>query len=172
MPATNTYTSLTGETGRDVYSASHINPEGDYPYRLYRATNTHTIYGRMASGHLQDRFLKMPVQMIRPKGTLEVGAFSRHSAIYMVEGLEKDGELYIFEISDEVEGFAHLWIEGSSVVDRIDLRISDTAEEVSRLGILFDMAFVDGDRRDYAEVYEKLLPIVRSGDYILTDNTP
>lgn len=47
MPTTNTYTSLTDEAGCDAYLASHIDPEGDYLYRLYRATNIHTIHGRM-----------------------------------------------------------------------------------------------------------------------------
>ena len=50
----------------DEYIDSHIDPEGDYLYRLWRATNLHTIHGRMASGHLHGRLLKMLVQMIRP----------------------------------------------------------------------------------------------------------
>ena len=103
MPTTNTYTSLTDEAGCDAYLASHIDPEGDYLYRLYRATNIHTIHGRMASGHLQGRLLKMLVQMIRPKNILEVGTFSGYSAICMAEGLEEGGKLYTFEINDEME---------------------------------------------------------------------
>ena len=43
----------------DKYICQHIEPEGDYLYRLYRATNIHTIHGRMASGHIQGRLLKM-----------------------------------------------------------------------------------------------------------------
>ncbi len=171
MPTTNTYTSLTDEAGCDAYLASHIDPEGDYLYRLYRATNIHTIHGRMASGHLQGRLLKMLVQMIRPQNILEVGTFSGYSAICMAEGLEEGGKLYTFEINDEMEDFTRPWIEGSPVADKIDFRIGDAAEEAPKLGILFDMAFVDGDKRNYTEVYEKLLPIIRSGGYILADNT-
>lgn len=40
----------------DKYICQHIEPEGDYLYRLYRATNIHTIHGRMASGHIQADF--------------------------------------------------------------------------------------------------------------------
>ena len=58
------------------YVLSHIDPEGDYLYRLWRATNVHLLRGRMASGHLQGRLLKMLVRMIRPKNILEVGTFS------------------------------------------------------------------------------------------------
>ena len=48
----------------DDYILAHTEPEPDYLYRLWRATNIHTIHGRMASGHLQGRLLKMLVQMI------------------------------------------------------------------------------------------------------------
>ena len=92
--------------GSDVledYILAHTEPEPDYLYRLWRATNIHTIHGRMASGHLQGRLLKMLVQMIRPERILEVGTFSGYSAISMAEGLSGDGHLYTFEINDEME---------------------------------------------------------------------
>ena len=63
----------------DDYILTHTSPEPDYLYRLWRATNIHTIHGRMASGHLQGRLLKMLVEMIRPKNVLEVGTFSGYS---------------------------------------------------------------------------------------------
>ena len=78
-------------TELERYLLAHIDAEGDYLYRLYRATNIHTVHGRMASGHLQGRLLKMLVEMIRPKNVLEVGTFSGYSAICMAEGLGEDG---------------------------------------------------------------------------------
>ena len=77
----------------DKYICQHIEPEGDYLYRLYRATNIHTIHGRMASGHIQGRLLKMLVEMIRPNNILEVGTFSGYSAICLAEGLKEGGKL-------------------------------------------------------------------------------
>lgn len=56
----------------ETYLLSHIDAEGDYLYQLYRATNIHTVHGRMASGHLQGRLLKMFVEMIQPKNILEM----------------------------------------------------------------------------------------------------
>ena len=78
----------------EKYVLAHSAPEGDYLYRLYRATNIHTIHGRMASGHLQGRLLKMLVSMIRPKNILEVGTFSGYSAICMAEGLDEGGKVW------------------------------------------------------------------------------
>lgn len=154
----------------DDYILSHIDPEGDYLYRLWRATNVHLLHGRMASGHLQGRLLKMIVTMIRPKNILEVGTFSGYSAICMAEGLEESGRLYTFEINDEMEDFTRTWLEGSAVADKIDFRIGDANVEAPRLGIEFDMAFIDGDKRTYLETYEMVLRILRPGGFILADN--
>ena len=181
----------------EKYVLSHSAPEGDYLYRLYRATNIHTIHGRMASGHLQGRLLKMFVEMIRPKNILEVGTFSGYSAICMAEGLaeiaksteahangasvasaaEGDGKeagvskVWTFEINDEMEDFTRPWLEGSPVAEHIEFRIGDANVEAPKLGIEFDMAFVDGDKRTYVETYEMVLKLMRPGGFILADNT-
>ena len=155
----------------DTYINAHIDAEGDYLYRLYRATNIHTVHGRMASGHLQGRLLKMLVHMVRPKNILEVGTFSGYSALCMAEGLEEGSQLYTFEINDEMEDFTRPWIENSAYADKIDFRIGDAIIEAPKLGVMFDMTFVDGDKRTYVETYEALLPIINQGGYIIADNT-
>ena len=153
------------------YILAHIEPEPEYLYRLWRATNVHTIHGRMVSGHLQGRLLKMLVQMIRPKNILEVGTFSGYSAICMAEGLEEGGRVYTFEVNDEMEDFTRPWIEQSPVADRIDFRIGDANKLAPQLGIEFDMAFIDGDKRTYVETYETVFPLLRKGGFLLADNT-
>ena len=121
-----------------TYIANHIDPEGDYLYRLYRATNLHTLHGRMASGH---------------------------------EGLPDDGLLYTFEINDEQEDFTRPWIEGSAVANKIRFIIGDAITEAPRLGITFDLVFIDGDKRTYVETYEIALSVLRQGGFIVADNT-
>ena len=153
------------------YILNHIEPEPEYLYRLWRATNIHTIHGRMVSGHLQGRLLKMLVQMIRPTNILEVGTFSGYSAISMAEGLEGDGRVFTYEINDEMEDFSRSWIENSPVADRIQFIIGDAIKEAPKLGITFDMAFIDGDKRTYIETYEMVLSILRPGGFIIADNT-
>ena len=154
-----------------TYIANHIDPEGDYLYRLYRATNLHTLHGRMASGHLQGRLLKMLVQMTQAKRVLEVGTFSGYSAICLAEGLPEDGLLYTFEINDEQEDFTRPWIEGSAVANKIRFIIGDAITEAPRLGITFDLVFIDGDKRTYVETYEMALSVLRQGGFIVADNT-
>lgn len=159
------------DTTLESYILSHIDPEGDYLHRLYRATNIHTIHGRMASGHLQGRLLKMLVTMIRPRNILEVGTFSGYSAICMAEGLEEGGKVWTFEINDEQEDFTRPWIEDSPVSDKIKFIIGDAITMAPSLDIVFDMAFVDGDKRTYVETYEMAMSVLRRGGYIIADNT-
>ena len=125
----------------------------------------------MASGHLQGRLLKMLVEMVNPKNILEVGTFSGYSAICLAEGLSEGGKLYTFEINDEQEDFTRPWIEGSDVADKIEFIIGDAITEAPRLGVTFDMAFIDGDKRTYIETYEMALSVMRPGGFIIADNT-
>jgi len=155
----------------EEYILQHSEPEPDYLYRLWRATNIRTIHGRMASGHLQGRLLKMLVEMIQPQTILEVGTFSGYSAISMAEGLPDGGRLYTFEINDEMEDFTRPWIEGSAVADKTTFIIGDALVEAPKLGIMFDMAFIDGDKRAYRETFEMVMGILRPGGFILADNT-
>ena len=155
----------------DRYIDSHIDAEGDYLYRLYRATNIHTLHGRMASGHLQGRLLRMLVRMIRPNNILEGGTFSGYSAICMAEGLEEGGKVWTYEIDDEMEEFTRPWIEGSTVADKINFIIGDANVLAPRAGVTFDMAFIDGDKRTYLQTYEMTLTVLRQGGFILADNT-
>ena len=167
MSTTNPHT----DEALDAYILSHSDPEGDYLHRLYRATNIHTIHGRMASGHLQGRLLKMLVRMLRPRSILEVGTFSGYSAICLAEGLDEGGMVYTFEINDEQEDFTRPWIEQSAVADKIRFIIGDAVTEAPKLGITFDMAFIDGDKRTYLQTYDAVLPLIRQGGIILADNT-
>lgn len=155
----------------DDYILSHIDPEGDYLHNLYRATNLHMLYSRMASGHLQGRLLKMFVTMIRPKLVLEIGTFSGYSGLCIAEGLDEDAHLHTIEINDEQEDFTLPWFKNSPYADKITMHIGDALEVVPQLDLRFDMAFIDGDKRIYTEYYELVLKYLNPGGYILADNT-
>jgi len=153
------------------YLLEHIDVEDDYLHCLWRETNLRTVHGHMVSGHLQGRLLKMIVQMIRPRNILEIGTFTGYSAICMAEGLDEGGTVFTFDVDDELEEFTRRWIEGSSVAEKIRFLIGDALVEAPKLGVVFDLVFIDGDKRKYVEAYEKALSVLRSGGFILVDNT-
>ena len=155
----------------DDYIAQHSSPEGDYLYRLYRATNVEILNPHMASGHVQGRLLKLLVNMIRPKRILEIGTYTGYSSICMAEGLDEGGKLYTFEIDDELEDFTRRWIDGSSVADKIVFTIGSALEKVPQMGEMFDLVFIDGNKREYIAYYEMALKYLNDGGWILADNT-
>lgn len=155
----------------DAYILNHIDEEGEYLTALYRATNIHLLRPRMASGHLQGRILKMFVEMIRPKNILEIGTYSGYSALCMAEGLEDGGMLHTFEINDEQEDFTRPWLEQSAYTDKIRFYIGDVMQLLPSMDIVFDMAFIDGNKRFYLDYYELVLNKLRKGGFILADNT-
>ena len=153
------------------YILSHSEPEPEYLHELWRATHLHTLHGHMVSGHLQGRLLKMLVEMIRPQRVLEVGTFSGYSALCMAEGLPDGGHLWTYEINDEMEDFTRKWLENSPYHDRITFMIGDAVTEAPKLNLDFDLAFIDGDKRNYVETYEAILPLLKNGGFLLADNT-
>lgn len=153
------------------YILQHIDAEPEYLHRLYRATQLHLLYSRMASGHLQGRLLKMLVGMIRPKTILEIGTYSGYSALCMAEGMPEDGEQHTIEINDEQEDFTRPWLEQSDYADRIHLHIGDAMQIIPQMGLRFDLAFIDADKRHYADYYNLVLPLLNDGGYIIADNT-
>lgn len=155
----------------DEYILNHIDAESDYLKALYRATHVRLLRPRMASGHLQGRMLKMFVQMIRPQTVLEIGTYSGYSALCLAEGLPEGGMLHTYEINDEQEDFTRPWLENSPWAEKITFHIGDALEAVPQLGICFDLAFIDGDKRRYIEYYEMVLKYLNPGGYIIADNT-
>ena len=155
----------------DEYIVQHIDRESDYMHSLWRATQLHLLYGRMASGHIQGRLLKMLVTMIRPKMVLELGTYSGYSGLCIAEGLEEGAHLHTVEINDEQEDFTLPWFQRSPYADKITMHIGDAMDIVPRLGLTFDMAFIDADKRRYVEYYEMVLHHLAAGGYILADNT-
>ncbi len=155
----------------EEYILDHIDAEPELLRSLFHEANLRLVNGRMASGHLQGRILKMFVTMIRPRRILEMGTFAGYSAISMAEGLEDGGKVYTFEIKDELEDFTRRWISRSGLTDKIEFIIGDALTEAKKLGMEFDMAFIDSDKRKYVEAYEVALRLVRKGGFVLVDNT-
>jgi predicted O-methyltransferase YrrM len=158
----------------DDYILSHIDPEPEYLHRLWRATHLHLNYPRMASGHLQGAVLRMLTNMIRPQRVLEMGTFTGYSTLCMASALESGAVVHSVEINDEQEDFTRPWLENSPWAEKICFHIGDVLELLAdgTFGTTpFDLVFIDADKRHYVEYYQRVMPHVRVGGYILADNT-
>ena len=163
-----------GYTGEDLleeYISAHIGPESALLRDLYRETNLRLLNPRMASGHIQGRLLKMLVTMIRPQTILEIGTFTGYATLCMAEGLPDGSMIHTVEIDDELEDFIRKGFERSSFSDRIRLHIGDALKVVPKLGLMFDMIFLDGEKREYPDYFTVLLDYLKPGGYMIADNT-
>lgn len=156
----------------DSYIESHIDPEPENLRELDRQTNIRLLNGRMCSGPLQGRVLKMLTAMIGPRRILELGTFSGYSALCMAEALSDDASIDTIEIDDELEDFIRRALAASPHGSKVRLHLGDVSELVKKWEPgEFDMIFIDADKRKYLDYYELCLPLLRQGGFILADNT-
>ena len=155
----------------EEYILNHLSPEPEYLRILTRKTYVRLVNGRMVSGHLQGRFLKMLCRMINPKNVLEIGAFTGYSALCLAEGIPENAHIDTIEIDDELEDFLRENFKNSPFEQKITLHIGDALKIVPLLDKTFDLVFIDGDKRQYINYFESVLPKVRKGGFILADNT-
>ena len=161
------------------YIEQHSSPESPALKQITRSTHLEVINPRMLSGHIQGRVLSMLSQMIQPKRILELGTFTGYSALCLAEGLTEDGKLITIEHNDEIEDAIRRNLSLSPLGEKIELVIGDAKEELRRLGErreakgtgLFDLVFIDADKKEYCDYLDLVLPLMRDGGWILADNT-
>lgn len=141
-------------------------------HRLERETYLRVINPRMISGHLQGKLLEMLVRMMRPRRVLEIGTFTGYSALSIARGLEDDALLDTIEVDDELEDIAAGFFAESPYGSRIRQHIGSALDVVPHLGEVYDMVFIDGDKREYPAYYDMLMDggYVRSGSILMADN--
>ena len=155
------------------YIEQHIDKEHPYLYKLWRATKLQQVRGHMVSGHLQGVVLRMLVGMIRPRRILEIGTYTGYSALSMASALDDGATIDTYEINDELEDFTRRNIELSPWADKVRLHIGDVLTELSeeQPPELYDLIFIDGNKRQYCDYYHLALRLLTPRGYILADNT-
>lgn len=154
----------------DQYILSHISEEDALLKELNRQTHVKILRPRMLSGHMQGQFLYLLCKMLNPKRILEIGTYTGYSAICMARGLAEGGCLDTIEINDELKPFTEGFIARAGLGDVIKLHIGSALEIVPQLPDVYDLAFVDGDKREYPAYYDLVLGKLRSGGFMLADN--
>jgi caffeoyl-CoA O-methyltransferase len=145
-------------------------PEEDFLKELDRETNLTCIHPRMLSGHVQGKILYMLCKMINPKRILELGTYTGYSAICMGLALSDDSLIHTIELRDEQEEIISRYIKKAGLQDKIVCHFGDAKAIVPPLDELFDLVFIDADKREYPDYYELVFDKVRPGGYIIADN--
>ena len=155
------------------YIEQHSTPESEALRQIVHTTHIEMINPRMMSGHIQGRVLSMFSQMIRPQRILELGTFTAYSTLCLAEGLADDGTLVTLEHNDELEDMILRNLALSPLGEKVQLVIGDAMKWLSAQSSdwLYDLVFIDADKREYSAYLDAVLPLVRPGGWILADNT-
>lgn len=140
---------------------------------VVKQTHIRTNHARMLSGAAQGQLMRMIARMADARRILELGTFTGYSAICLGSALPADGHLDTLELNDELEDLILEGFEKSGLADRISLHIGDCKETLKRLaeeGKVYDLVYIDANKREYCEYYELVFDMIRPGGLILADN--
>jgi caffeoyl-CoA O-methyltransferase len=137
---------------------------------LYRQTHIRFVNPNMVSGHLQGKLLELISMMIKPENILEIGTFTGYSAICLAKGLRQGGKLITIELNDELSSFAHSYFCKAGADEKITQMTGKAQEIIPGLDLMFDLVFIDADKREYIEYYKLVIDKVKPGGFILADN--
>ncbi|MBD2336514.1 class I SAM-dependent methyltransferase [Calothrix sp. FACHB-156] len=142
--------------------------------RLRQETASHPS-GNMQISPEQGQFMRLLVQLIGAKKTLEVGVFTGYSTLSVALALPADGQIIACDVSEEYTAVARLYWQEAGVSDKIDLRLAPALATLDQLlatgqANTFDFAFIDADKVNYDGYYERALQLIRPGGLIAIDN--
>ncbi len=152
------------------YAEKYTSPNEALLQRVLTETEANHAHAHMLSGHLQGQLLQMISCMLQPKRILEIGTFTGYSALCLAKGLQVDGELHTIELRESDAATAQAYFNRSSFKDNIILHIGEALPIIGQLDETWDLVFIDADKVTYKDYFNRVLPKVRPGGFILADN--
>ncbi len=137
---------------------------------LSRETHLKVIQPRMITGHFQGRVLSMLSKIINPKNILEIGTYTGYSAICLAEGLKTNGQLHTIDINEELTQFQRSYFDKSGFGHQIIQHTGDALKIIPTLDKVFDLVFIDAEKREYPKYFDAVMEKTTSGSIILSDN--
>lgn len=155
---------------RDLYIDDFGAEEDDILKALVRETSVTQIHPRMMSGRFQGNLLAMLIRLTKAEKVLEIGTYAGYSTICMARALPEDGKIVTLEINDEIEWLFTKYFKLANLENKIESRIGSALEIIPTIDETFDLAFIDGDKREYIEYFDLVFPKINKGGLILADN--
>ncbi len=130
---------------------------------------------RMQISPEQGQFMALLLKLMGAKKTLDIGVFTGYSSLVVALALPADGKIIACDVSEEYTSIARRYWQQAGVADKIDLHIAPALETLDSLlaageAATFDFAFIDADKGNYENYYERSLELIRPGGLIAIDN--
>src|SRR5579872_535376 len=148
--------------------------EPDVLRRLREETASHPRVSMQISPE-QGQFMALLIHLLGARRTLEIGVFTGYSSLAVALALPEDGRIIACDVSEEYTSVARRYWHEAGVDRKIDLRLRPALETLNDLIALgqagsFDFAFIDADKENYDNYYERCLTLLRPGGLIAVDN--
>ena len=154
----------------EKYCEQHSEKESELLQKINRETHLEVLMPRMLSGHLQGRFLAMISKMIQPKNILEIGTFTGYAALCLAEGLSDDGKLITIDINEELAPRVNQYFSLSEKAKQLYYVNGNALEIIPELDVIFDLVFIDADKKNYLKYYDLVFEKVNADGLIIADN--
>ena len=154
----------------DDYVVSHSQKEPELLQQLSRETWQKVLAPRMLSGHFQGRILSIISKLINPKNILEIGTYTGYSALCLAEGIQSTGQLHTIDTNEELYDLQRKYFNKSGYGNQIIQHIGNALDIIPTLKDTFDLVFIDADKQNYPNYLDIILPNLKSGSVILSDN--
>ncbi|MGN7203489.1 O-methyltransferase [Pedobacter sp. SAFR-022] len=148
----------------------YCEPESELLQRINRETNLKVLMPRMLSGHYQGRVLSMLSKLVNPRRILEVGTFTGYATLCLAEGLQPEGKLFTLDINVELEDMVRRNFADSAYEKQIVYLLGDAMQNIPQLDEVFDLVFIDADKKNNGAYYDLVIDKVRPGGLIIVDN--
>lgn len=155
----------------DKYIEAHCSPEPEVLANLSRETHVKTFMPQMLTGHVTGQFLKMVSMILKPLSILEIGAFTGYSAICLAQGLAAGGILITIEKNLQMADFAASYLQKTEFNDRINIIRGNALDVIASLNMKFDLVFIDGDKDEYCDYFNLIVPQLNDNAVVIIDNT-
>ena len=152
------------------YIEQHSEKEPALLAALNKETYQKILLPRMLSGHFQGRVLSMLSKLIRPLNILEIGTYTGYSALCLCEGMQENGQLHTIDIKEELVDFQRKHFDKSPWGNQIIQHLGEAVTIIPNLDVKFDLVFIDADKENYLNYFELILPKMKKGGIILSDN--
>jgi len=159
---------LSEDLEKYIDNNSQLEPE--LLQELTRETHLKVIQPRMITGHYQGRILSLLSKIIAPLTILEIGTYTGYSALCLAEGLNPNGYLHTIDINEELHEIQRQYFDKSNYGDRIIQHTGNALEIIPKISEIFDLVFIDAEKKSYDAYFEVVMTKVKSGSVILSDN--
>ena len=154
----------------EAYAETHSLAESDVCRRLREETNRTMDVPQMVVGPLEGAFLKIMAMTVGATRILEIGTFTGYSALCFAESLPDNGEVVTCDIDPESTAVAKKYWADSSHGSKIQLRLGPALETLRDVTGSFDLIFIDADKANYVNYFQRALDLIAPAGVILIDN--